>query len=254
MAYLGTAVSEGRGRLIVTATGARTEIGKIGTLLGEAGARETPLERKLDKLGRSLVALVLVLCAVITVAGLLRGEPLLHMIETGISLAIAAVPEGLTAVATMTLALGMQRMARMRALVRRLPAVEALGSTTVICTDKTGTLTRNEMSARAVVLPPDRHVALEDGRPAGEFDPPLALALRVGALCNDARLEERDGGGRAVVGDPTEGALLMAAADAGIDPAALRRDYPRLGEVPFDSRSMRMVTTHRGPDGRVGRC
>jgi Ca2+-transporting ATPase len=251
MAFLGTAVSEGRGRLLVTATGPRSEMGKIGTLLGTAEDQETPLERKLARLGRSLVWLVLALCGVITLAGLARGLPLLHMIETGISLAIAAVPEGLPAVATMTLALGMQRMARMRALVRRLPAVETLGSTTVICTDKTGTLTRNEIAAQALVLPLDRAIAVDgDLRARKEADLALNLALRVAALCNDARLDQRDGG-HTIVGDPTEGALLMAAVAGGLDLAALRRDHPRLGEIPFDSRAMRMVTTHREPDGRV---
>ena len=157
MAFLGTTVTDGRGRLLVTATGMQTEVGRIGVLIEEAGSRETPLERKLDRLGRSLVGIVLGLCAVIVVAGWLRGIALLHMLEVGISLAIAAVPEGLPAVATMTLAVGMQRMARQRALIRRLPAVETLGSVTVICTDKTGTLTRNEMTVRALVL---------DGRPS----------------------------------------------------------------------------------------
>jgi Ca2+-transporting ATPase len=143
MAFMGTTVTDGRGRLLVTATGMRTEVGKIGVMIEEAGGRETPLEQKLDRLGRTLVGIVLALCVVIVLAGWLRGNELLHMLEVGISLAIAAVPEGLPAVATMTLAVGMQRMARMRALVRRLPAVETLGAVTVICTDKTGTLTRN---------------------------------------------------------------------------------------------------------------
>ena len=152
MAFMGTTVTDGRGRMLVTATGMRTEVGKIGTMIEEAGGRETPLEQKLDRLGRALVGIVLALCAVIVLAGWLRGNDILHMLEVGISLAIAAVPEGLPAVATMTLAVGMQRMARMRALIRRLPAVEALGSVTVICTDKTGTLTKNEMTVQAFVL------------------------------------------------------------------------------------------------------
>ena len=205
---------------------------------------------------------VLALCAVIVVVGFLRGHPFLPMLEIGISLAIAAVPEGLPAVATMTLAMGMQRMARMRALVRRLPAVETLGSTTVICTDKTGTLTRNEMTVCAYVLEGERievtgtGYATEgefqrDGRPVdAKADDHLTLALRIGALCNDAAIELRDGQ-NAVLGDPTEGALIVAAAKAGLDRPALDRDYPRVGEVPFDSDVKRMITVHRTPEGRT---
>jgi Ca2+-transporting ATPase len=257
MAYLGTTVADGRGRLLVTATGAATEVGKIGRLIGEAGEPRTPLEIQLARLGRTLIGIVLVLCAVIVAAGLLRGNPPLHMIEVGISLAIAAVPEGLPAVATITLALGMQRMARMRALVRRLPAVETLGATTVICTDKTGTLTQNRMSVQALVLG-TRHVEVvsngsltyRDGSRVlvPSEDDALRRALLVGALCNDARLERKPDG-MATLGDPTEGALLIAAERSGLDPDALARDYPRVAEIPFDSRRMRMATAHRAPGG-----
>ena len=164
MAFLSTTITDGRGRLLVTATGAQTEVGKIGILIDEAITRASPIEQKLARLGRLLIVIVLVLCAVIVMAGWLRGATdFWHMLEIGLSLAIAAVPEGLPAVTTMTLALGMQRMARMRALVRRLPAVETLGSTTVICTDKTGTLTKNEMTACVFMLDERR---LEMFRPA----------------------------------------------------------------------------------------
>jgi Ca2+-transporting ATPase len=153
MAFLGTTVTDGRGRLLVTAIGSETEVGKIGVLIDEATTRATPLELKLAQLGRVLIVVTLVLCAVIVLAGWLRGvSDLWHLLEIGLSLAIAAVPEGLPAVATMTLALGMQRMATMQALVRRLPAVETLGSTTVNCTDKTRTLTKNEMTVRIYIL------------------------------------------------------------------------------------------------------
>ncbi len=153
MAFLGTTITDGRGRLLVTATGALSEVGKIGKLIDEAAIRATPLEQKLAKLGRVLIVLVITLCIVIVVAGWFRGvADVVQMLEIGLSLAIAAVPEGLPAVATMTLALGMQRMAKMGALVRRLPAVETLGSTTIICTDKTGTLTKNEMTACRFML------------------------------------------------------------------------------------------------------
>ena len=262
-AFLGTVVTDGRGLLLVTATGARTEMGKIGRLIAEAVARDTPLERKLTQLGHALVALVLALCAVVVLLGWLRGATDFgHMLEVGISLAIAAVPEGLPAVTTMTLALGVLRMGRLRALIRRLPAVETLGSTTVICTDKTGTLTRNEMTVRVLVLD-RRHVEVTGSgyAPAGEFraggrpvaagaDPHLALALRVGALCNDAHIEHAPGRD-AVLGDPTEAALLVAAEKAGLMPAALERDYPRLAEVPFSSETKRMVTVHRAPEGKA---
>lgn len=262
MAYMATTVTNGRGIMIVTATGVRTEVGKIGQLLDEAAARDTPLEQKLDQLGRMLVVIVLGLCAVIVTAGWLRGNSLLYMLEVGISLAIAAVPEGLPAVATMTLALGMQRMARLRALVRRLPAVETLGSTTVICSDKTGTLTRNEMTVQAFQLG-DRLIEVtgtgyaldgefkSDGRSIEPLaDTHLALALRIGALCNDASLDQ-DNRIAKVIGDPTEGALLVAAEKAGLALDALEGAHPRVAELPFSSEKKRMATVHRSPDGKI---
>lgn len=261
MAFLGTTITDGRGQLLVTATGMQTEVGKIGILIDEATTRDTPLEQKLARLGRLLIVVVLALCAVIVLAGWLRGvTDFWHMLEIGLSLAIAAVPEGLPAVATMTLALGMQRMARMRALVRRLPAVETLGSTTVICTDKTGTLTRNEMTACVYMLDQRRVEVSGTGyAPEGEFrdgdkpvdphsDELLTLALRIGMLCNDAKVERTDGH-ETVLGDPTEAALIVAAEKAGMNPADLALDFPRLSEVPFDSTSQRMVTVHRSPHG-----
>ena len=261
MAFLGTTITEGRGQLLVTATGAQSEVGKIGILIDEATARATPLEQQLARLGRVLVVVVLVLSAVIVLAGWLRGATgFWPMLEIGLSLAIAAVPEGLPAVTTMTLALGMQRMARTRALVRRLPAVETLGSVTVICTDKTGTLTKNEMTVCVFALNQRRIDVTGSGyAPLGSFqegdksvdprsDPQLALALRIGTLCNDAKLERRDGRDT-VLGDPTEAALIVAGEKAGMNQAALASDFPRLSEVPFDSATMRMVTVHRTPQG-----
>ena len=260
MAYMGTAVTEGRGSLLVTATGMRTEVGRIGALIDEAGSRSSPLERKLAQLSHTLLGVVSLLCAIIVLVGWFRGHAFLYMLEVGISLAIAAVPEGLPAVVTMTLALGMQRMARIGALVRRLPAVETLGSTTVICTDKTGTLTRDEMTVRAFLLGPRRidvsgagYVRVGTFREgertlAAAADLQLALALRVGALCCDATLVLVDGQ-TAVLGDPTEGALLVAAAKAGMSKEALERQFPRLSELPFRSETKRMVTTHRTPNG-----
>jgi P-type Ca2+ transporter type 2C len=256
MAYLGTTITDGRGRLVVTATAARTEVGRIGALIDDATTRATPLERRIGQLGRVLLVLVLALCAVIVLVGWWRGlTDFWHMLEIGISLAIAAVPEGLPAVATMTMALGMQRMARMGALVRRLPAVETLGCTTVICTDKTGTLTRNEMTVRVFELADGRVDvsgsgyapvgAFHEGERAAELAPdaPLGVALRIGALCNDATVTHVDGT-HAVLGDPTEGALLVAAEKAGFSRESLTATAPRVSEVPFDSTSKRMITVH----------
>jgi Ca2+-transporting ATPase len=262
MAFLGTTITNGRGRLLVTATGSQSEVGKIGILIDEAITRATPLEQKLERLGRLLIMVVLVLSTVIVLAGWLRGATnFWHMLEIGLSLAIASVPEGLPAVTTMTLALGMQRMARMRALVRRLPAVETLGSVTVICTDKTGTLTRNEMTVCVYALDQRRIKVTGAGyEPMGKFldgdtfveprsDEHLALALRVGMLCNDAKVERTDGS-ETLLGDPTEAALIVAAEKAGMHHAVFVADFPRLSEVPFDSVSKRMVTVHRTPQGR----
>lgn len=257
MVHMGTAITDGRGRCIVTATGPQTEMGRIGTLIEGVVAHDTPLEAKLAELSRALLIIVLVLCVVITLLGWLRGHALLFMVEVGVSLAIAAVPEGLLAVTTMTLAVGMQRMARMNALVRRLPAVEALGSTTVICTDKTGTLTRNEMTVRAYALGHSRIDVTGTGYAAAgafqtdgrDIDPtPLALALRIGALCNDAKID-RSGTAVAILGDPTEAALIVAAEKAGLDQGALHAAYPRLRELPFSSETRMMATVHATPDG-----
>ena len=264
MVHMGTAITAGRGMFIVTATGAGTEMGRIGKLIDDVGEQTTPLEAKLAQLSRALLIIVLVLCVVIVLAGWLRGNTFVLMVEVGISLAIAAVPEGLLAVTTMTLAVGMQRMARMNALVRRLPAVEALGSTTVICTDKTGTLTRNEMTVRVFEVAGTRVEVTGTGYvPSGEFTldghkmdlgadsdeaKALGLALRIGALCNDAKVERKDGVIH-VLGDPTEAALIVAAEKAGLDLSALERDYPRRSEIPFNSETKRMATTHGAPGG-----
>lgn len=264
MAYLSTAILNGRGRMIVTATGANTVIGQIGTLLASTIEQVTPLERKLAELGRVLIVIVLAICGVIVLSGWFYGNDLLEMVKVGISLAIAAVPEGLPAVVAMTLAIGMQRMAQRRALVRRLPAVETLGSVTVICTDKTGTLTRNEMTATALWVGPRRLDVsgagysangqfLDKGQPV-EIHQDMHLALCIGALCNDTRIDrpdlEKDDRAQ-VVGDPTEAALLVLAMKAGISLVALARDYPRIAEIPFDSEAQRMVTVHRSPEGKI---
>jgi P-type Ca2+ transporter type 2C len=262
MAYMGTVITDGRGLMLVTDTGMNTEVGKIGTMIDEAVTQDTPLERRLEQLGRALIAIVAVLCAVIVTAGVLRGENLLYMLEVGISLAIAAVPEGLPAVATMTLALGVQRMAKKHALMRRLHAVETLGSTTVICTDKTGTLTKNEMTVTNIVLNGDQLDVTGSGYELqgvfrnnhGAIDARenehLMLALQIGALCNDAELEYTERG-ISVLGDPTEGALIVAAEKAGLEHDKLEDIYERVDEAPFDSETKRMVTVHRTPEGSL---
>jgi Ca2+-transporting ATPase len=227
MVFLGTTVSAGRATAIVTATGDATEIGKIGRLVRNIEMEPTPLELRLASLGKTLVGIVLAVGAVVATAGILRGDPVWEMIEVGISLAVAAVPEGLPAVTTLILSVGVLRMARQHAIVRRLPAVETLGSTTVICTDKTGTLTLNQLAVREI-----------DAADAHEL-------LRIGALCSDAVI----GQGAAPVGDPTEVALLRAATDAGIDVAALRQSHRKLREVPFDPSTRHMITVHETPEG-----
>ncbi|MBI3962902.1 MAG: cation-translocating P-type ATPase [Deinococcus sp.] len=256
MVYCGTAVTRGSGRAVVVATGMATELGRIVHLTATAEVGATPLEAKLEQLGKSLIAAVLLLCAIVTVGGVLRGYSLLVMFETGIALAIAAVPEGLPAVATITLAIGMRRMARSNALIRKLQAVESLGSVTVICSDKTGTLTEGRMTARRYWLWEKPVTVTGEGNSAqGKFqvagvgidpgsDPDLALALRIGALCNSSSLVEEEGG-LSTMGDPTEGALLVAARKAALaDPVG---QYPRLREIPFEQG--RMATIHRTPSG-----
>ena len=258
MVYTGTAVTQGRGQAIVTATGGATEIGKISTLLAGVEEEQTPLQLRLDRLGRYLALVAVGIAAVMVVVGLWRGESFLSMLETSLALAIAAVPEGLAAVATIALALGMRRMAKRRAIVRRLAAVETLGSTNVICTDKTGTLTQNQMTVREVKLA-DRTIQVGGVgyEPKGEFaelgepvttqaDGHLTQILRAGLLCNNAVLRQ-DADQWSIVGDPTEGALVVAGAKAGLDAEAEREAYPVVKEIPFDARERRMATIHQSP-------
>lgn len=243
MAFKGTLVQYGRGYGIAVATGMHTELGRIAALLGEAGPARTPLQQRLAVFGRQIAIAALAVCALIFAAGLLRGEPPLLMLLTALSLAVAAIPEALPAVVTVLLALGAARMARAQALIRRLPAVETLGSVTVICSDKTGTLTRNEMHAVETVMAGVR-------LPLAGLDPlqePARSLLHALALCNDVA---RSGDGRPL-GEPTEVALWEAAAEAGIEKAALERDAPRVLEFPFDSDRKRMTTFHRDGPGFI---
>ncbi len=243
MAYRGTLVSHGRGRALVVATGMRTEIGRIADMIQEVKPGPTPLQRKLDQVGKGLAVAGAIVAVLILVIGLLRGEALDDMILTAISVAVAVVPEGLPAVVTFTLALGAQRMLRRNALIRKLPAVETLGSVTVICSDKTGTLTENRMTVTVVDTAGER----VDLPPAGQL-PTLTdsakLVLMAGALANDAQLQTQADGSLAFLGDPTEGALLVAAQRSGLDVETLIRALPRLAELPFDSVRKRMSTVH----------
>ena len=244
MVYLGTTVVAGSGRALVTATGAATALGSIGLAVATAGERVTPLERQIEWLGWRLIGVALGICAVVAVVGILHGQPLGLMLETAISLAVAAIPEGLPAVTAMALAAGVWRLARSNGLVRRLPAVETLGSTTVICADKTGTMTENRMTVVRFVI----EGSMVEARSA-RATPSARRLLEVGALVNDAGVE-RDDDAR-LIGDPTETALLAAALDAGIDVERLRREWPRRFEQPFDPAMRLMATWNDMPVGGV---
>jgi P-type Ca2+ transporter type 2C len=243
LAYKGTILAHGRGRGIVIATGMATELGRIATLLDEAIAPRTPLQQRLAVFGRRLGLAVIAICVIVFAVGLLRGEPPLLLFLTAISLAVAAIPEALPAVVTISLALGAGKMARQHALIRRLPAVETLGSVTWICSDKTGTLTLNRMRVVEAWAAPG---ATRDWKAAVAAEPWRTLFTAL-ALSNDAA---RDRHGR-MTGDPTEVALYHAALDAGFDKAVLERDAPRLLEVPFDSERKRMTTVHRAEAGAI---
>lgn len=279
MAFMGSVVTYGRGKGVVTATGMQTQIGLIAEMIQSYEEEATPLQRRLDQLGRWLGIGALIICGIVFLETLIRDANLgvlfqigpvayfrqylstiVELFLTAVSLAIAAVPEGLPAVVTICLALGMREMVRRNALIRRLPAVETLGSATVICSDKTGTLTQNQMTVvRLWVSDMMVDVTGEgyqpvggfsaDGRPVDPQDyPDLMALLRGGLLCSDAQLE-RDGDGYRMVGDPTEGALIVAAAKAGLWREEVEERLPRVAEIPFDSDRKRMATVHR-MDGR----
>ncbi|MGW4065504.1 cation-translocating P-type ATPase [Amycolatopsis sp. NPDC004747] len=255
MAHMTSVVTRGRGEVLVTATGMATEIGKVAGLLQRTEAVRTPLQRQLDKLGVRLAYLAGIAVVLVAVVQFVTGSGLGEVITLAVALGVAAIPEGLPAVVTVTLALGMRRMARRRAIVKRLTAVETLGSTTVICTDKTGTLTLNQMTARTLWHAGRRYrVSGEGYRPAGTITaedgaplPDLRDVLVPAALCNDSVVHDGT-----LVGDPTEGALVTLAGKAGVDVTALRRATPRVAEIPFDSGRKYMATFHRhGPGVRV---
>ncbi len=254
MLFAGTAVTYGRGKAIVSATGMQTEFGKIAGMLQSVETGTTPLQQNLDRVGRRLAQAGFAIVVFVVLLGLYQGRGWLDMLIFGIALAVAVVPEALPAVVTISLAIGVQRMARRHALVRRLPAVETLGSTSVICTDKTGTLTRDEMTIRRIVVAGETFEVTGAGYdPIGEFQhhgeevevsEQLEQLLQAAALCTDVLLEKDDDGKWTIQGDPTEGALVVAAAKAGLGKSQLETDYPRVDEIPFTSETKRMTTIH----------
>jgi len=274
MVYMGTVVTYGRGSAVVTETGMDTELGGIAELMQSAGQEQTPLQKRLGQLGKGLAFAALILVGIVFGLGLLRGEELEVLFLTSISIAVAAIPEGLPAVVTIALAMGARRMLKRQALIRKLPAVETLGSVTVICSDKTGTLTENrmtvtvldmaehriDMSEEIIRLPLRERGSLSlgdepdlDQRKAMIDAPALTIMLAGGALCNDALLEADDDNRKnfRIVGDPTEGALLIAAARMGLSKHILEGIFPRRVEVPFDSERKRMTTVHDWPEARA---
>ena len=250
MLYLGTAVAAGRGEAVVVSTGMTTELGKIGRLVATSPKERSPLEVQLAQLGRRLVYLVLAIAAIVMVTGWLRRDGLWLMVEVAISLAVAAVPEGLPAVTTLILALGVLRMAQQRAIMRRLPAVETLGSTTVICADKTGTLTENRMTVREYYLSDGRRIDVGVCENALEKDQLLQQAVRIGVLCNEASFRADVTDETHTIGDPTETALLVVADALVLDVTHERAMHPKVAEQPFHSSTKRMTTLHRKTDGQ----
>ena len=255
MTYAGTAVTYGRGKALVTATGMNTEFGKIATMLQDVESGKTPLQQNLDKVGTMLARAALVVVAIIVALGLVRGQPFIDMLIFGIALAVAVVPEALPAVVTISLAIGVQKMVKRNALIRRLPAVETLGSTSVICSDKTGTLTKDEMTIRRLYCAGQVYSVAGAGyNPEGTFstnggtlhEPSHALRqmLTAATLASDTRLVQLESGAWDIKGDPTEGALIVAAAKAGLQKDTLDAVHPRVQEIPFSSETKRMTTLH----------
>jgi len=255
--YAGTAVTHGHGKAVVVATGMSTEFGKIASMIQSIDMERTPLETRMERVGKTLGIACLFVCVLATFLGIMRGYDYLDMFIWGVSLAVAAVPEALPAVVTGALSIGMLRMARKNVIVKKLPAVETLGCTSVICSDKTGTLTKNEMTVRKIYV--NGKLILVEGvgyEPIGEFlelkkrkrikpidDEHLHLLLKICVLCNDASLVNENNTWK-IIGDPTEGALVVAAEKAGLKQQEIRNNHPRLGEIPFDMNRKRMSTIH----------
>ncbi|HWR30150.1 MAG TPA: cation-translocating P-type ATPase [Negativicutes bacterium] len=271
MGYMGTIATYGRGRAVVIGTGMDTEIGKIAQMISSFEEQNTPLQDKLAEFGKVLGILCLVVCALVFVLGIYQGyadghltmDEVTLLFMTAVSLAVAAIPEGLPAVVTIVLAIGMQRMVKKNSIVKKLHAVETLGSTTVICSDKTGTLTQNQMTVVQMFADGELLEATGEGySPEGSFsrggklldaatEPGLSLLLQGSALCNDAILQTSEDKGWKIAGDPTEGALVVVAAKAGYDRDSINETCPRVQEIPFDSSRKMMTTFHQQPDGSV---
>ncbi|WP_018860570.1 cation-transporting P-type ATPase [Thioalkalivibrio sp. ALJ3] len=263
MAFSGTLVAFGRGHGVVVATGEHTEIGRISSMLGEVESLQTPLVRQMEQFGRWLAGVVVVISAVTFAFGYwVRSYPLDEMFLAAASLAVSSIPEGLPAIMTIALAIGVQKMARRNAIIRRLPAVETLGSVSTICSDKTGTLTRNEMTVQTVRTgieeygisgvgyAPQGHFSIDDQAVEADEQPTLLEVLRAGLLCNDAQVFERDGDW-VMEGDPTEGALVVAARKAGLDPHLESERLPRTDVIPFESDHRYMATLHHDHEGHA---
>jgi len=263
MVFMGTVVTNGRAVAAITETGMSSQFGKIAGMVQAIDVEPPPLRQKMERIGRQLATISVILTVfVFFVLWFVHDRTLEQVFMTSISLAVSAIPEGLPAVLTITLALGTARMARQKAIVRKLASVETLGSTTVICSDKTGTLTKNEMTVTKVTTN-NRQTSISGAgyAPEGEFtengstidptsDDNLELLLRIGALNNDAHIQQNEGAW-VCFGDPTEGALLVAAMKAGMDVSQLKESYPRVAELPFDSARKRMTTIHRTPEGEL---
>jgi len=262
MVFMGTTVVYGRGKAVVTATGMSTEFGQIAGLLQQVKSEPTPLQVNLDRMGRWLGLGAVALCIILAGLGLIRGHGLLEMLIWGVSLAVAAVPEALPAVVVIGLAIGVRRMARRNALIRKLSAVETLGCTTFICSDKTGTMTQDQMTVRRIYVNGEMMEVTGVGyEPVGQFRlnhrpilpenyPSLLKLLHIGSLCNDTSLYCEENKWQ-IKGDPTEGALIVLAAKAGLWADELNQKFPRLAEIPFTSERKRMTTIHKTPEGKI---
>jgi Ca2+-transporting ATPase len=258
--FTGTVVVYGRGKAVVTSTGMNTEFGKIAKMVQVTEEEETPLEKRMAHVGKWLGILSVAVCLLVAVFGMIRGREILDMILWGISLAVAAVPEALPAVVTGALAVGMYRMARENSIVRKLPAVETLGCTSIICSDKTGTMTKGEMTVERIHVngktmkvtgvgyEPQGEFLFEDKRRDPAEEQELHMLLKAATLCNDSRLEKAEGRWT-VKGDPTEGALVVAAAKAGLWKEEIGKEEPRINEIPFSSERKRMSTVHELSNG-----
>jgi Ca2+-transporting ATPase len=255
MVYMGTEITTGRGEFVVTSTGMHTELGKIADLIQNVAGEQTPLQRRLDQLGKQLAVLAVAIVVLVFVLGVLRGDSIEILLLTAISLAVAAVPEGLPATVTIALSLGAQRMLQRNALIRKLPAVETLGSVTTICSDKTGTLTENRMSVTVLDIAGTKlELQGEKALPIPDLHdkPGLAFLLAGAALCNDAQPRTPDAEEpNDILGDPTEVALVVASNRQGMHKSQLERFCPRVAEDPFDSERKRMTTLHRRPDAET---